>query len=215
MQEIRISSWKFVIIEIIVIAFIAGLTYYGSSLQFSHPPSTTTSTSTVPALSTTTINQTQMVPYLTLLEVQGIFGSNNRNATYNANHCQPSNSTNPNYCANVAFFSPKGKFVGWIIQFKYSGVDLNEILLLNSKNSSSTYRSVTKPIYPNATIGYYPSNAIINATENGALYSIQFGDSYTNIYLIKGNDSAFVYLSGANYSQNYTSKIVSAISKKM
>lgn len=215
MQEIRINSWKFIVAEVLVLAVAIGFTYYLASMHATHVAESGVSNTIHASTATTTISQTGAEPYLTSSDIQKIFGARADNATYSANHCDPSNSMNSNYCKGVAFFSTIGNFTGYMVQFRSPGLSLNEILIENDKNSWSVYGALSKSLYPNSTTGYYPSNLIINATYDGGLYSIQFGSSYTNIYAFKDNDFATLYLSGMNYSQNYTYQILSALIGKM
>lgn len=214
MQDIRVSSWKFVAVEVLVIAVVILATYTLSSPDHNNTTTTTALSTTYPSTATTTINQSKTVPYLTLADMQMFFGKRS-GAAYNSYYCNPSNSTNPNICAGVSFFGQKGQFAGWIIQYKAQGLSLNEMLMLNDRNSSYVYGSLAKAAYPNDTISYYPSNIVINATENGSIYSAQIYDTYTNIYMLKGGSAAFVYISGVNYSQDYTPMIVATLSGRI
>jgi hypothetical protein len=217
MNEIKISSWKFLVFQVLLIVVVAGATYYLVMSQLSmHIQTSTVSTSiTSQSNGSTVINQTNSGPYLTLSNIQKILGLNSNVGTYSANHCAPGNSTSVNLCANIAFFSTKGHFNGWIIRYNSSVINLNEILLLNNRNSSSVYRSLITSIYPNSTTSYYPANLILNSTNNGALYSVQSGSNYTNIYVLKGNNTALVLISGANYTRNYINAIVNKTSSSI
>ncbi len=221
MQDIKVNSWRFIIAEVFLIAAVIWATYYLTYLTYSNTVRTTQST-TIPTsstvssttIATTTINQTAVEPYLTQKDMQTVFGGGG-NATYSANYCDPANKSSSSFCNNIAFFGPKGSFKGWSVQYKSQGLNINEVLLANNSNSSKIYDSIIKSIYPNSTSEYYPSNLIINATYGNVLFSVQYGSSYSNIYMLAGNYAAFVYINGANYSQNYALPTVVEVGKKV
>lgn len=198
------GGWKFLLLEVIVIAVTALATHYLIQPSSAHAVQSTTSTAT------TTVQAGY--PYLTSSELNGIFG-NRPDSTYSANYCSPGNSTDSALCSNVAFFGPRGTFVGWVVGYSSNGIKLDEIVLPNA--SPVAYDTMVSTLYPNSTKGYLPNSLIINATMNGASYSVQFGDSYTNIYAIKGNTSAFVYITGSDYTQNYTQMLIENVSKNI
>lgn len=214
MKEIRISKWNFILIEMLVIAAVAMATYSLLHLGRATPAGATVPSTTYSPTSTIMPSYSGAVPYLTSSDMSAFFG-NMSNSTYENYYCRPSNATNPGICNNVAFFSKKGQFSGWIIQYKASGLNLDEMLIIGSNNSSYVYGTLSRSMYPNTIGGYNPANVIINATENGAIYSSDFNQSYDNIYMLKGDNAAFVYISGTNYSQNYTQGILETVSKEI
>lgn len=222
MTDVKINSFRFIIVELFLIAAVIWTTYYLTYLTYSNTGKATLSTtilqsSTITSsstTSTTTINYTAMGPYLTQNDMQTLYGTGS-NAIYRAEYCDPYSKNVSSFCNSIAFFGPRGSFKGWSVQYKSNGLNINEVLLVNNSNSSTIYDSIIGSIYPNPATDNYPSNLIINATYGNVLFSVQYGKSYSNIYVLKGNYSAFVYINGANYSQNYTIPTIIEVSKRI
>lgn len=219
MQKLSMGLWELIILEVVIIILAGAVGYLvAPAVQVSMPTTTiTTTTSSTSVSSSTTVTTTidYSKPYLTSTDMERILGPIYGTGSYTEDKCDPTNNSNSNYCKNIAFFSTIGNFSGYIIQYKSEGISLNEILFVQDPNSKEEYTALIQSIYPNSTTGYYPSSLILNATENGTLYSVQFGDSYTNVYVLEGNNAAAVYLSGENYSSSYTDPIINTVIKDL
>lgn len=199
-------------IIVIVIAAFAVYTYYPAYSTSSVATTTVSTTS-----STTTIVSTRSGPFVTANDIINIFGANlTSNSTYDVNYCNAVNSSlnsNVSVCSdtNTYMMNVSGEnFTGWVVQSSSFGVyNFQEILLYHDKNSTHAYNNFVGLV--NA------SNSTLNATENGAIYSIIPNSSiFTNkIAVLKGNSLALVTAGGLEYNQTSNAGIVSTISKEI
>lgn len=200
-----------VVVVIVVAAFLV-YSYYPNYSATRTAVLSTSSTST-----TTTIAGARPGPFLSADGAMGIFQANaTGNWGYSVNYCNAANaslSSNASVCSDTGAYMmniSRENFTGWVVQYGSFGVlNFREILLYHDKNSTRIYNNFVG--YSNVT------NSTINATENGAFYSIILNSSlFSNkIAVLKGDNLALVTAGGLQYNQTYNARIVSIISNEI
>ena len=198
-------------IIVLVIIIAAGAYYLSSPHKAAASTQSTTYSSTIPKTTikyTSTIIPNQSAPYITQAQGEAIFGGVNiTNIKYYANLCSysPIVNTSPSYTGTCTFptgnnsqssFNLNSNATVWQMSESFNqslkGTVLDEVVFTNITNSSQSYSKVVSLAIQD---NYSSNNYSINATENGARYSVFYGprgEFIYAIYVLKGNYFAAV-----------------------